>query len=85
MVRVSQLSMAFRELTLEKLLRDPGLVHADDMPGPLELGFHDHYLDAGGLNSLEDLEVCHLALPVDLEHEPEVAHVERFQLLDMAP
>ena len=27
------------------------------MPGPLELDFHDHYLEAGGLSSLKDCEV----------------------------
>ena len=53
--------MASRKLTVEKLLRDSGLIHADDMPG-LELGFHrDHYLDANGnVSFFEVFEVCHI-------------------------
>ena len=69
------------ELTIEKLLRDPGLIHADDMPGPLDLGFHNHCLNAGGLSFLKDFEVSHLVLPVNVGYGPEAAHVECFQLL----
>ena len=32
LVRVSLLSMALREFTIEKLLRKLGLIHVDDMP-----------------------------------------------------
>lgn len=85
LARASLLSLALRELTIKMLSRDPGLIHADDMPGPLELGFYDHYLDAGGLRSLEDFEVCYLVLPVDVEYGPEAVHIERFQRLDVAP
>ena len=37
--RAALLSMAFRELTREKLSRDSGLIHADDMPDLLKLAF----------------------------------------------
>lgn len=53
----SLLSMASRKLTVEKLLRDSGLIHADDMPGPFEPTFCDHYLDADDLSSLEVFEI----------------------------
>ena len=48
------LSMAFKDLTMKKLSTDSGLIHALDMPRLLELGFRDHYLDAGALSSLEN-------------------------------
>ena len=34
------------------------------MSGPLELDFHDHYLDDGDLSSLEELRGLLLALPL---------------------
>ena len=80
LARTFLLSMAFRELALdlEKPLRGPGFIYADDMPGPLEFGFHDHYLSAGGASSLKDCEVRHLVLPVDMEYALEAAHMKRF-------
>ena len=78
LARTFLLSMAFRELALEKPSRGPGFIYAVDMPDPLEFGFHDHYLSASGASSLKDCEVRHLVLPVDMEYALEAAHMKRF-------
>ena len=63
-------SVAFRDLTLEKLSGDPCLNHMDDMLSSSELGSHDHHLIVSGLYSLKDSKTCLLVLPVDMEYRP---------------
>ena len=66
--RTSLWSVALRQLTVQQLSGDPGLIHANDMSCLAQLGFQDHCFNAGGLGSLEDFEVCDFVPPPNLHY-----------------
>ena len=63
---MSLVTVAFRELTIEKLSGDPCISHVDDMHGPSDLGSHDHHLNASGLYSLKDSYIWNINLRLHL-------------------
>lgn len=74
-VRASLLPVALRELTIEKLSRDSGLIPVGNMPSPLDFGFHARYLVAASagdpVSCFVDFEVRQHVFPVDVELGPE--------------
>ena len=70
------MAMTLGEFPVEKLVGDPGFIHADDMSCSAQLGFQDHCFNSGGISSLEDREVRYLVLQANLQDGAETAHVE---------
>jgi hypothetical protein len=82
-LRPSPIPLSQAEFPIEQLFGDPGVVHANNMSCPTQLGFHDHGFNARGLRPVQDLEICDPVLPFDAKDGAQASHVEPFQQFDM--
>ena len=82
-LRPSSVPLSQAEFPIEQLFGDPGVIHADDMSCPTQMGFQDHSFNARGRRPVQDLVVCDPVLPFDAKDGAQPSHVELFKQYNM--
>ncbi len=76
-------SVPILQLSIQQYLRDSVILHSDDVPCPSQLALDDQALNAWEVTLLQDLEIGHSILPLDIVDLPQASLVELLQLLDV--
>ena len=78
LLRSTSVPFAMGKVTIQQACRVVILLHAEDMPHPIELG-----LDEGGFTMVQDFKVGDMILPTYSWYRPKNMHVEAFHRLNV--
>jgi hypothetical protein len=70
--------------TEECQLWEAVILHSGNMPSPTQVEFQEHCLNADALCNLQNLDVCNVVLPFDIEDGSEEALMKAFQETDVS-
>ena len=76
-------AMPLLQLSVQQDLRDPVVLHSDDVSCQSQLALDDEAVNTGDAALLQDLEVGHPVLPLDVTDLGQTTLVKLLQLLDV--
>ena len=79
----SLVTMPLLQLSVQQHLRDSVILHTDDVSCPSQLALDDQALNAGKAALLQDLEVGHSVLLLDVADLPQTSLMKLLQLLNV--